>query len=212
VQAQLPVPETAIRDTMAAVFRQTAFARERPSWIAVQMDRFWSWVGDVLRSIFGPLFRSHESNPVLFWVMVTIIALIVLAIIGRLAYVSYLRRMRGIDARAFGGGSSASLGSGDPRTLAQQLAAQGNFTDAAHALYLALLEAIARRGLVRLHPSKTVGDYVRELRARSAAIFARFREFARAYEVVVYGTGYCDRERYERLHSLALPILGGGDG
>ena len=207
MQAQIPVPETAIRDTMAAVFRQAAFARERPSWIAAQMDRFFTWLGNVLRSIFGPLFRSRETNPRMFWVLVTIIALIVLAIVARLAYVSYLRRKQGIGARAFLGGTGGVSRGGDPRLLAQQLAAQGNFTDAAHALYMALLEAVARRGLVRLHSSKTVGDYVRELRARSSAVFTRFRDFARAYEVVVYGTGYCDRERYERLLALALPIL-----
>ena len=209
MQAQIPVSETAIRDTMAAVFRQPAFARERPSWIAAQVDRFWTWLGNVLRTIFGPLFRSRETNPLMFWILVTILALIFLAIVGRLAYVSYLRRTQGIDARAFSGGPGGSARGGDPRMLAQQLAAQGNFTDAAHALYLALLEAVARRGLVKLHPSKTVGDYVRELRPRSASFFARFRDFARAYEVVVYGTGYCDRERYERLQSLAVPILDG---
>lgn len=196
---------------MAAVFRQSAFARQRPSWIAVQMDRFWTWVFDVLRSIFGPLFRSRESNPALFWVFVTVMGLLFLAIVGRLAYVSYLRRTRGIGARAFAGGVGLGGRGGDPWTLAQQLAGQGNFTDAAHALYLALLESVGRRGLVRLHPSKTAGDYVRELRARSSAIFSRFRDFARAYEVVVYGTGFCDRERYERLQSLALPIMT-GDG
>ena len=207
MQAQIPVSETAIRDTMAAIFRQPAFARERPSWIAAQMDRFWTWLGNVLRSIFGPLFRSRETNPLMFWILVTILALIFLAIVARLGYVSYLRRTQGIDARAFSGGAAGSARGGDPRLLAQQLAAQGNFTDAAHALYMALLEALARRGLVRLHSSKTVGDYVRELRSRSSAIYARFRDFARLYEVVVYGTGYCDRERYERLHALALPIL-----
>jgi Domain of unknown function (DUF4129) len=209
VQAQIPVSETAIRDTMAAVFRQPAFARERPSWIGAQMDRFWTWLGNVLRSIFRPLLQSRETNPLMFWILVTIIGLIVLAIIIRLGYVSYLRRTQGIDARAFSGGAGGPARGGDPRLLARQLATQGNFTDAAHALYMALLESIARRGLVRLHSSKTVGDYVRELRGRSSAIYARFREFARLYEVVVYGTGYCDRERYERLHALALPILDG---
>ena len=207
MHAQIPVPETAIRDTMAAVFRQPGFARERPSWIAAQVDRFWTWLGNVLRSIFGPLFRSRETNPLLFWILVAIIALVFLAIVARLGYVSYLRRAQGIDARAFAGGGGLQARGGDPRLLAQQLAARGNFTDAAHALYMALLEAVARRGLIKLHPSKTVGDYVRELRGRSSAIYARFRDFARAYEVVVYGTGYGDRERYERLYALARPIL-----
>ena len=48
---------------------------------------------------------------------------------------------------------------------------------------------------------------MRELRARSATVFTRFRDFARAYETVVYGTGVCDQERYEKLQRLALPIV-----
>lgn len=91
--------------------------------------------------------------------------------------------------------------------LAQELAARGEYTEAAHALYRALLEALARRERVRLHPSKTVGDYVRDLRQRSSSLFGRFRDFARSYETVVYGIGVCDRERYERLLALAAPIV-----
>jgi hypothetical protein len=96
----------------------------------------------------------------------------------------------------------------DPWLLAQQRAAAGDFTGAAHDLYAAILQAVARRQLVRLHPSKTIGDYVRELRSRaSIALLTPFREFARAYEAVIYGTGDCDRDRYERLRTLAGAII-----
>lgn len=201
------IPDQAIRDTMEAVFRQPGFARQRPSWFGSLADRFWQWFWDLLRSIFGPLFDTRTHDPVLFWLMAGLFALIVGAIIGRLAWVSWQRRKRGIDSRpAFPVGGSPRF-AGDPWLAAQRLAADGNFTDAAHALYLALLEATARRGGVKLHPSKTAGDYVRELRLRPSALFGRFRDFARAYEHVVYGAGHCDRERYERLHELALPIV-----
>lgn len=92
---------------------------------------------------------------------------------------------------------------------AERLAALGRFTDAAHILYAALLAAVGRRGHVRLHPSKTIGDYLRELRRASSPLLARFRDFARAYELVIYGLGECDRERYDRLRSLALPLVQG---
>ena len=201
------IPEQAIRDTMEAVFRQPGFVRQRPSWLSSLADRFWQWFWDLLRSIFGPLFESRTHNPALFWTMVVLFVLIVGGIITRLAWVSWQRRQRGIDARPAFPAAGAPRFAGDPWTVAQRLAAEGNYTDAAHALYVALLEATARRGGVKLHPSKTAGDYVRELRQRSSALFSRFRDFARAYEYVVYGTGYCDRERYERLHALALPIV-----
>ena len=95
----------------------------------------------------------------------------------------------------------------DPWLVAQEAASRGQFTEAAHALYEALLEAAARRGDVRLHQSKTVGDYAREMRGRGSALLARFRDFARSYEVVIYGIGHCDQERYERLLAIARPII-----
>ena len=202
MQQRLPVSETAIRDTMAAVFRQRAFAERQPSWIARKINEFFQWLADLLHQFGG----TRSSNPVVFWTVIAIIGAVAVAIIARLALVSYRRRRQGIDARPEAPGT-AGFAHGDPWTMSQQHAARGDFTSAAHSLYLALLHAIARRGLVRLHPSKTVGDYVRELRARSATVFTRFRDFARAYETVVYGTGVCDQERYETLQRLAMPIV-----
>lgn len=202
MQQRLPVSETAIRDTMAAVFRQGAFARRQPSWIARKITQFFEWLWDLL----SRLGDTRTSSPAFFWTVMTIIIVIAVAITARLAWVSYRRRNQGIGAREAPAGPGG-VALADPWTLAQQHAARGDFTAAAHSLYLALLNAIARRGLIRLHPSKTVGDYVRELRSRSAAVFTRFRDFARAYETVVYGTGVCDQERYEKLQRLALPIV-----
>jgi hypothetical protein len=34
-------------------------------------------------------------------------------------------------------------------------------------------------------------------------VLGRYRDFARSYEVVVYGHGACDRERFEQLVQLA---------
>ena len=187
---------------MAAVFRQAAFVKRQPSWISRRIGDFFDWVAGLFRGLSG----TRSSNPALFWTIMVILIGVVVAVIARLAWVSYLRRTQGIEARPDLRGTP-NISQGDPWLAAQQHAARGDFTAAAHSLYLALLNAIARRGLVRLHPSKTAGDYVRELRARSATVFTRFRDFARAYETVVYGTGVCDKERYEKLQRLALPIV-----
>ena len=187
---------------MAAVFRQAAYVKRQPSWIARKIDQLFDWIGSLFQGVGG----VRSSNPVLFWTIMAILLGVALAILGRVLWVAHLRRVQGIDARPELRGT-ASTSHGDPWSQAQQYAAQGDFTAAAHSLYLALLNAIARRGLIRLHPSKTVGDYVRELRVRSSTVFTRFRDFARAYETVVYGTGVCDQERYEKLQRLALPIV-----
>lgn len=187
---------------MRAVFKQAAYVKRQPSWLARKLSELLDWLADKLH------FASEvrRTSPVTYWTVLAIVVAIALAVLARLWYVGYQRRKRGIAARPAPSGASAGLGR-DPWSAAQQFAASGDFTAAAHALYAALLSAIARRGLVRLHPSKTAGDYVRELRPRSAAVFGGFRDFARAYEFVVYGTGECDRERYERLQRLALPIV-----
>ena len=200
--ASPPAPTAAIRDSVAAVFRQPAYARslKESTW-----NRALTWLGE----LFQRMFEAVHGSRVVYWTTVSLLTLLVVAVVARAAYLGYLRRDLGATGRG-GRSGGPSHGGRDPWVLAQELAAAGNYTDAAHALYRALLEALARRERVRLHPSKTVGDYVRDLRQRSSSLFVRFRDFARSYETVVYGVGHCDRERYERLHALAAPIVQAG--
>lgn len=198
---QLPrLDDAAVHDTVEAVFRQSAYSRSTlraPEWLR----DFFRWLG----GLFGDARITFDASPVLFWGSVALLVTLAALVVARRIWAARQRR-----AAVSGDGLRRARGSGLPRDAwlaAQALAARGDFTEAAHALYHALLSTLARRGQVKLHPSKTAGDYVRELRARSSAVFTRFREFARTYEVVVYGLGWCDRERWERLHALAEPIV-----
>ena len=197
---QLPrLDDAAVHDTVEAVFRQSAYSRgvlRVPEWLS----RALRWVGELL----GEARISFDASPLLFWGSVALLATVAALVVARSVWAA--RRRRAVVAGSGGRARGTGLPR-DPWLAAQALAARGDFTEAAHALYHALLATLARRGQVKLHPSKTVGDYVRELRARSSAIFSRFRDFARSYEVVVYGIGRCDRERWERLHALAEPIV-----
>jgi hypothetical protein len=198
-----PLPDTTIRHAVDAVFRAPAFNRYS-LW-----QKFIGWLSDLwgrLLALLDPLFSSLRSSPPLFWTVVIVLAGVVVAIIGRAVYLWYARRSGAAAARPHGGAPHLRYGS-DPWAAAQELAARGEFTEAAHALYAALLESAARQQQIRLHPSKTLGDYVRELRGRSSELFTRFREFARSYEVVIYGIGHCDESRYQRLYALAIPIV-----
>lgn len=135
---------------------------------------------------------------------------IALLIVGAiLVLIHHLRRRLhdGQDQGAAGDLLRSGLRSRDAWVTAQELAAQGDFTGAAHALYIALLGNLARRDLLRIHPSKTIGDYLRELRRRPAAPLQTVREFARAYEVVAYGLRACDADRYAKLHALAAQVI-----
>ncbi|HJR63496.1 MAG TPA: DUF4129 domain-containing protein [Gemmatimonadaceae bacterium] len=198
----LPLDEQVIRDTVDAVFSGRVFNSTS------LFERFWSWLLDRLGRLFSlldPLWDEVRGSPPVTWLLIGLLAVLLVLVLAQ----AFRTWSRGRESRraGFGWGDAALRRRGDPWQMALSESARGNYTEAAHALYQALLEAAARREEVRLHPSKTVGDYVRELRARSSALFGRFREFARSYETVIYGIGYCDRERYERLLSLAMPIV-----
>jgi hypothetical protein len=162
-------------------------------------------VFDLLRrgwALVDPLLSALRRSPVLYWTVIALLALLAVAIVARALFLWRQRRL--FNAAALAWESSPLRRAGrDPWTAAEELSARGEFTDAAHALYAALLENAAQAGQIRLHPSKTAGDYVRELRNRSSSLFTLFRDFARSYETVIYGLGSCDAERYHRLYALA---------
>ena len=179
------VGATTIVDTVTAVFNAPEF-NPTPS--------IWWWT----RYIDIP-FDADVARRVLLGVV------ILLALIFALRYGQrwYLERRYGAITGAAGGRGRPQ----DPWVTAQELAGRGEFTMAAHALYLALLDGLARREQVRVHPAKTIGDYLRELRSRSSTLLPTVRDFARSYELVAYGFRECDAARYERLHALASAVI-----
>ncbi|HEU4641892.1 MAG TPA: DUF4129 domain-containing protein [Gemmatimonadaceae bacterium] len=203
------IPDSLIRSVTDSVFRAGVYNRYSV-W-----DRVMGWIGDRLAwllGLIGSLFGTLHRSPPLYWTVIVLLAATLLLIIGRALWLWYLRGRYAAAGLTWDAVAFRRAGR-DPWQVAQELAARREFTDAAHALYAALLEAAARRREVRLHPSKTAGDYVRELRTRSSSIFGRFREFARSYETVIYGLGTCDEERFLRLRALAVPIVRpDGDG
>jgi hypothetical protein len=189
---------TAIRDTVASVFHASAYDRSAQRTLA---GILWDAFERTVRGIFDLFQGSASLRSVALWAGFGLIALIVLRFV-------YIAAQRGqFEARTRASGTDSVRVSADPWLAAQRAAADGRYTDAAHFLYGALLQAIARRERLRLHPSKTAGDYVRDLRARSSASFSPFRSFVRAFEFIVYGRGECDRDDFERLRALAEPLL-----
>ena len=195
------LPERTIRRAVEAVYGTPTYNRTS-LW-----TRFWGWVWEMLGRLLlwlAPAFGALHKSPPLFWAVVIGLALLTAAVIARWLYL-----WRARTAQRVAGAWETQRGAvrGDAWAAAQQLAAHGDFTAATHALYAALLDAGARQNQLRLHPSKTAGDYVREVRKHSSPLFANFRDFTRAYEIVIYGFGECNRDRYERLLSLATPVV-----
>ncbi len=187
----------AIRDTITAVFRQRAYRRSF-------QQTLWDQLLDFLLRMVQELIRGLNRSPTLGKIIEIVVVAALLLILVR-AIIAVVAGDIGFGRT---GGLRTTAGAvADRWAEAQRLAAAGLYTEAAHELYAALLASIARGEDLRLHPSKTVGDYARDLRRRSSALLPRFRDFARSYEVVVYGLGVCDRDRYERLYSLASGMV-----
>lgn len=197
------IPDNAaIADTVAVVFRGREYALHQSVSL---WDIIARWLAQAIMRLFG---LAAEHPAVSYVVRMTIIIAVVL-VAGRIAYSFVVKRRSPSLTLRRRGQSRAS----DWWTAAQKLAADGDYTAGAHALYMALITAAALRGLVSLHDSKTTGDYLRELRhAASSSDISQFADFTRSYETVIYGIGTCDSERFARLHALATSMLGPGAG
>jgi hypothetical protein len=175
-------------------------------------------VGNALGRLWRALRGPALTTPAAFWIAAGVAVLLV-------AY-AVTRAVQRREVRARTAGARTGAAAGDPRQAAEAAAARGDYAAAAHHLYAAVLAALAARGLVRLHPANTAGDYARELRraprtlrgtrpadpglagARAAAS-GPYAAFARGYETVVYGPHAPDRVRYEALRAAAAPLLTG---
>lgn len=197
-----PAPAAAVRDTVAAIVGQVAFRRSVRTSL---LSRMWSAVERLLEWLRDALPRGVHAR------QVAIVCVIVLALLVVLR-VAHAARLRDETARRRSRRASAAGSATDPAAEARALAAAGRFTEAAHALYRALLQLLARREKLRLHPSKTSGDYARELRARRSPLHAPFRAFGRRYDRMLFGHEPLDADAYATLLEEARPLLQAGTG
>ena len=195
-----PLTDQAIRDTLAAIVEDRGYDR---SFRQTAIDRFFQWLGE----LFAPFTRALEQSPTLQRVALALLALIAAAVVARAAMLAWAGHVERAEERGERGRRGYAGRTDDAWREAQRLADAGDYTAAAHAAYAAVLGALARRARIRVHPSKTVGDYTRDLRRVQSPLAPRYREFARLYEVVIYGVGTCDADRWERLRALAAELV-----
>ena len=191
------IPAQAVHDSVAAIVSGSAYART----VHVSLIQLlWSWFVELLRRILPGLGGVAHGRGIAIVVLIGAVLLVA----ARLAFVARAGEEADRILRARGVRRTAE----DHWRDAEQAAAEERFTDAAHSLYRALLQTLARRERLRLHQAKTAGDYARDLRMSGSPSYRAFREFGRTYDRIIYGIGSCDREGYELLRSLALPIMG----
>lgn len=188
-------PADAVHDTVAAVVRGSAFRRSLPSSLA---ERLMSWLGEWFERLFRFVGGRTSSRAI----ALAFVATLVVLVLARLVLAARAR-----DVEAFTSARGRRSGAlDDPWRAAERSMAEGRFEEAAHALYRGVLASIAQREQLRLDPSKTSGDYARELRRRGSATLPAFRAFARRFDRAVYGRGGCDAASVAALRELAEPF------
>lgn len=134
--------------------------------------------------------------------VITVITVIALLIVARILLASEWRN-EGLARRRAGTGKAGRF---DPWSEAERLAASGDYTAAAHALYQAVLRRVAGSERIRLHASKTSGDYWRELRRRGSPVAGAFRIFGRRFDRVIFGVGECSPEEFDAMLREAYAV------
>jgi hypothetical protein len=189
------LPPDAVHDTVLAVARGAAFQRSLQSTL---MERLLAWIGEW----FWSLFQTVRGTGLARATALSAAALIVLLVLARVV----------LSARARDELASASrrrihaVAGEDPWRAAERLAREEKYEEAAHALYHGVVATLAQTERLRLDPSKTSGDYARELGARASAAYAPFRAFGRRFDAAVFGHDRCDAAVIEELLRLAAPF------
>lgn len=181
-----------IHDTVAAIARQPEFAGSaRQSLMGRLVRCVMAWIRDLLA-------RYHGSASARY-VVIAAIVLIVLVIAARVIS----SRELDVEVRRRREARRRTPVREDLWIAARRAADAGDYAGACHLLYAAVLDRMAKVDGLRLHPSKTSGDYWRELRRRGSPVGDDFRLFAGRFDRAVYGAAAPRSEDVDELLALA---------
>ena len=191
------VGDAALRDTIKAIASGAEYQREVTSSFASRVLR---WLGETISRFLNSIEGTPNGRAIAITALVLLVAIVVARVVIGIRAEQALREGRKPRRPTLAG----TIALAD----AERLAASGDYTAAAHALFAALLATFALRGEVRLHASKTTGDYARELRRRGSSSFKPFQSFRSRYDRVIYGEMECSASDYASLSSDARVLLG----
>jgi hypothetical protein len=184
-----------VHDTVAAIVAQRGYVGQRESLAA----RFLRFILDKIGQLLDLVRASIDAK-------VIIAAAVILVAVVIAARIAIDRRAAERRAR-LAARSRTGEGRRDAWTEARTLADAGQFTEASHALYGAVVETLTTTGALRYHRSKTAGDYARDLRRVGSTLASEFRSFGRDFDRLAFGQGPATRDDYERLASVAERIV-----
>ena len=196
VQVASQWSDAVVRDTIAAIARQSEYQRDLGQ---SALNKFLRWMWDRLEEVAQALKGLPHGREIALALLVLVVLLIVARIV--IGVRAEERANRVVARGLIASGRDVSLAE------AERLAIAGDFTGAAHVLFSSLLMVGAARGQFRVHPSKTTGDYARDLRRKRASWLSPFHSFRSRYDRVIYGDMQCSADDYAALLHDARTML-----
>lgn len=209
------VPE--VEAALAEVLARPDFLPATPSLMQRALTAGIRWFREQVWERLARLLPSPDwSSPA--WETVTHVALTLGALLG-LALIVYLvtlavralrrrRRLRRDLHDAADGQPVLTAIDWEARSAAA--AERGDWREAAHALYQAVLLRLAAAEVVRVDASKTPGDYRREVRRARSELGAPIERFLSWFERLAYGPDGGGRAAFDRLRQAAAELGAGG--
>lgn len=198
-----------VERALDTVLARPEFAPADPPLLYRWLEGLRSWLGDTVWPFLSRFLPEPDwSHPgwellgvVLFGAgaLVGVALMLYLILLGVRALRGRSRRVREERAPAPG----RPMGAGDWEALAARSAERGDWREAALALYQAVVLRLGERGVVRVEPAKTPGDYRREARRQGSALVDQLDAFLSWFERVAYGRSEPGPDQYDSLLSTA---------
>jgi hypothetical protein len=185
-----------IRSAARQIMDQPQFRERQSVWERLRQKLFELLAG--LNRDWSPNFR------VIGWILFGWCVLALLAVLGHMIWsivaLIRTRRQGGAAGISSVGGiiSPADRSFEDLYSEMLALARSGDFRHAISLMLPALVRWLDDKGALRIHPSKTSGDYAREYPPGQPGRQS-FRQFTNQFDAVVYGGHDFDSQAYQRL-------------
>lgn len=151
-------------------------------------ERFLSWFGRMLSRVFGGIFETAASAPLVGQILAM---LFLLALLGAAAYGISLLVQAFAGRRRSGSSDEGHVLTGppDPQDLYERglaAAAEGRYAAAITLLFQASLASFDRAGQLEYDPTRTAGEYRHAVRRTLAAASPSFDALASAFTLAAY--------------------------
>ncbi len=180
---------------------------------------FLKWLARVVDSAPEPTSRKPNTllgGPMVVASLVMLLALALVIGVGIFLILRFTKRDKPLEAEVETSSVEAAT-DGDPMSalsrpartwasLADELAARGEFREAIRHLYLALLARLHAEGRITYDSTRSNWEYLRELKG-TAALLGAFRELTRRFDFAWYGHLWVDSTAYATFRDLTGPYL-----